>query len=175
MIEKQTCPFCKKVNIELYDKCVNCDYPFKCTNEEKSHFIASQIIIKNRKAKMNESIRQSQIILIVIACSNFFIPLFQFFNVKISLSVLTINLIIGSIFLFFGFYVKKKPFISILISLIILLILYGLSMLINSVSIFDGIILKIIFIATMIYSLINIKKLSPDSTAPDGASISRNR
>jgi hypothetical protein len=64
--------------------------------------------------------------------------------------------VLGLIFIGFGFLAYKKPFISILIPLFLLILLHMLAAIVDPGTIFKGIVLKIVFISGLVFGLISI-------------------
>jgi len=158
MAEMIKCPTCKADYDVQPDKCDKCGYPFAGTDIEKSHFVAHQILKKGKISDTKDSIKKTRTVLFVIAGFYFVIPFFQFANAQFAGLLIGMSIFIGLIFMVFGFTAKKKPFISILIPLIILIVFYLLDALFDPTTIFRGIVWKILFIGSMVYSLISIKE-----------------
>ncbi len=158
MNELITCPTCKTNYETQPEKCNNCGYPFLGTDKEKSHFVAHQILKKGEISNTKDSIKKSRTILFVIAGFNIIVPFFRFNNHEYAGFMIGVSIFIGLIFLLFGFLAKKKPFISILIPLILLVSFYFIDALIEPATLIRGIIWKILFISGLVYSLISIKK-----------------
>ncbi len=154
------CPGCKTEYENQPEKCNRCGYPFGGSDKEKSHFVAQQIIKKGKLADTKESIGITRAILFVIAGFNIVFPFFNFadVNVQHDNSACALSIFIGLVFLICGFTVKKDPFISILIPFILLILSYAINAIIEPSTLFNGIIIKLFFIGSMTYSLINIIK-----------------
>ncbi|QQS50991.1 MAG: hypothetical protein IPM71_15665 [Bacteroidota bacterium] len=158
MNEMIKCPTCKTEYEQQPDNCGNCGYPFSGTDKEKSHFVAHQILKKGKISDTKENIRNARIILFVIAAFNILLPILKYSEVTNGGVQIGIGIFIGFIFLFFGIIAKKKPFISILIPLILLIIFYALIAIIQPISLVQGVVWKVIFITGLVYSLITIKE-----------------
>ncbi|MEM9685444.1 MAG: hypothetical protein AAF934_00800 [Bacteroidota bacterium] len=150
------CPTCKTGYETQPDKCNKCRYPFSGTAKEKSHFVAHQIMKKEKISDTKNSIKNTRTILFAIAGFNIVIPFFKFSNAQYGGLMIAMSVCIGLIFLIFGFTAKKKPFISILIPLILLILFYVLDAIIEPTTLFQGIVWKIVFVGSMIYSLVSI-------------------
>lgn len=156
MSELIKCPTCQTDYEIQPDKCNKCGYPFIGTDKEKSHFVAHQIMKKGKISDTKDSIKSTRTILFVIAGFNIVIPFFKFANAQYGGLMIGMSVFIGLIFLIFGFTANKKPFISILIPLILLILFYVLVAIIEPINLIRGIVWKILFIGSMIYSLISI-------------------
>jgi hypothetical protein len=152
------CPTCKTEYAQQPETCWNCSYPFSGTDKEKSKFIAQQILKKGQISDTKDSIRKARIILFVIAAFSIVIPFIRYANVPFGSIMIVLSVFIGLIFLFFGFMAQKKPFISILIPLILLVLFYLIEFAIEPLSLFKGILWKALFVGGLVYSLINIRK-----------------
>lgn len=159
------CPLCKAEYETQPDKCKKCAYPFSGTDKEKSHFVAHQIIKKGKISNTKDSIKMTRRLLFFIAANYIvIIPLIYFKH--LDTTFIGINVFIGLIFLFFGIATKIRPFLSILIPLIILILFYTLTAIISLGNLWNGIAWKIVFLVSMIYSLISIiraKKIKKES------------
>jgi hypothetical protein len=158
MNELKNCPTCKTEYELQPEKCGNCGYPFSGTDNEKSHFIAHQILKKGHISDARDSVKNARTILFVIAGFNIVFPFFYFWDVPNNTLSISISVIIGLIFLSFGFLVKKMPFESILIPLILLLFFYIINALIDPMTLFQGIIWKALIVGGLSYSLIRVRK-----------------
>ena len=156
MSEIIKCPNCKTDYETTPDQCANCGYPFAAGDKEKSQFIARQIMKRGKIKDTRNSIRSARIILFIIASINIIFPVIISLTRPVHEITLVLGLITGLVFLVFGFTAKKYPFISVLIPLIFLVIVYGLSAIADPSSIMRGILWKIIFLSILIYSLVNI-------------------
>lgn len=149
------CPTCKTEYQEAPSKCNNCGYPFSASEDEKSKFVAHQILKKSDISSTKDSVRTARGILFFIAAVNILMSFAMYMNYPF---LLVISLCIGMIFLFLAFAAKSKPFISIMSGLILLTLLYVLQILYIPEQMFNGIIWKILFLGGLVYSLISIKK-----------------
>ena len=153
---KTICPTCKTEYDSQPDICGKCGFPFSGTDKEKSIFIGQQITKKGKITGTKDKIKRARSILWVIGALNIVLPFLIYQNdIDYDLYVIT-GFIIGFIFIGFGFLTLKKPFISILIPLIILILSYVFAVIENPISIFQGLILKVIFLTGLIYGLAGI-------------------
>ena len=152
------CPSCKTVPEQELENCAICGYPFSGNNEEKSKFIARQILNKGKIADAESSIKSARLILFIIAGFNIIASFFQFANVENGFILIVLSNLIGLIFLFFAFIIKKKPFIFTLIPLVLLIMIYTADAIIEPNTLIQGFIWKVIFISGLVYSLIKIKE-----------------
>lgn len=152
------CPTCKSAFEQQPDKCGNCGYPFSGTPDERAHFVAHHILKKGKLSDTKDSIKQARIILFIIAGFNIIVPIFSFANTQSGWIVMEISMLIGILFLIFGIMAKKKPFISLLIPLILLITAYLVNFIIEPITLLQGILWKIIFIGALVYSLMNIRE-----------------
>ncbi len=158
MSETVVCPTCK-TNYESKPLiCAKCGFPFLGTEKEKAIFIGKQISKKSQISDTQSKIKRARVILWVIGGLMFVSGFF----IKTGGSTLTdsievvIRLVIGLIFIAFGFLTYKKPLISILIPLILLLLNYTIAAIINPYTLMQGFVLKIIFLGSLGYALLGI-------------------
>lgn len=152
------CPTCKTAFEQQPAKCENCGYPFSGTHDERAHFVAHHIMKKGKLSDTKDSIKQARIILFIIAGFNIIVPIFSYANAQSGWIVMEISMLIGILFLFFGIMAKKKPFVSLLIPLILLITAYLVNFLIEPISLLQGILWKVIFIGALVYSLVSIRE-----------------
>lgn len=158
MSDTTICPTCKAEYQQQPNVCHYCGYPFAGTEQEKSHFVAHQILKKGTISDTKDSIRNARTILFVIAGFNIVFPFFRFANTQFGGIMIAFSMLIGLVFLFFGFMAKRKPFISILIPFILLVVFYLLDLWLSPATFGRGIFWKVLFVGGLIYSLICIKK-----------------
>ena len=158
MDDLKKCPTCKTVYELQPDKCDNCGYPFSGTDMDKSHFVAHQVLKKGKISDTRDRIKNARIILFVIAGFNIIVPFFQYSNTDFGGVLIGLSILIGLIFLVFGILAKRKPFISLLIPLILLLVFYLLDFIVEPATLFRGMLWKALFIGGLLYGLISIKE-----------------
>jgi len=149
-----TCKICKTDYEILPQTCQKCGFPFAGTEKEKTAFSVQQIIKKGHIEESKKHIKIARVILWIIGGFNL---VSSFFYSEDSVTMIT-AIIIGLIFIGFGFYTYKKPFISILIPLSFLLLVHTIIAIIEPATIFQGLILKIIFLFLLIYALVSVMK-----------------
>ena len=151
-----TCPTCK-TEFEIQPEiCKKCRFPFTGTEKEKSIFIGQQIFKKGNVSDTTDRIKKARIILWVIGGINILSPFLIYNNDPLQGIYIITGIIIGLIFIGFGFFTYKKPFISILIPLILLLLFYIIDALADPITLIQGITWKVIFLSGLIYGLISI-------------------
>lgn len=150
------CPTCKSNYENQPQICTKCGFPFNGTEKEKSLFIGQQILKKGNVNDTKDRIKLARVILWIIGGLNILTP-FIFYNNNPAREVFIITgLVLGLIFIGFGFLTFKKPFISILIPLIILILFYTIAAIAEPITLFQGIVWKVVFLSGLIYSLISI-------------------
>lgn len=146
------CPICQSKYDTLPDNCTKCNYPFSGTDKEKSIFVGQQVLKKSTVKGTKDKIKRARIILWVIGGLNIIASPFIYDE----LYVLIVGIIIGIVFIGFGFLTYKSPFISILIPLILLILLYTIGTIDDPSTFFHGILWKILFLSGLVYALIGI-------------------
>ena len=150
------CPTCKS-NFEKEPKiCSNCGYPFSGTDKEKSLFIGQQIVKKSTVHNTKDRIKRARNILWILGGLNIIYPFIGYVNNPFQFIYIIIGLFFGLFFIGFGFLTYKKPFISIVIPLIIWVLFQLLAAFGDPSTIFQGIIWKGVFLTALIYALISI-------------------
>ncbi|UZR99287.1 hypothetical protein [Chondrinema litorale] len=160
------CPTCKvEYGIEPA-QCNHCGFPFAADDKAKSKFIADQIIKKGSIGDTTDRLNVSRNILFAIAAVNLFYTFLLISNLGFNI-ISIFDLVVVATFLFFGFYIKKKPLISVVIPLSLLIFFYILQALIDINILFNGIVWKIVFIMVLsfsIYSILKSEKIKKESS-----------
>lgn len=149
------CPTCKTVYEIQPERCPKCGFPFSGTEKEKSIFIGQQILKKGKVTDTRDRIKRARIILWVIGGINILFPMIFPDNYPTDL-VIIFNIIIGFVFIGFGFLTYNKPLISILIPLIILVLFYISNAIIDPSTIVKGLLWKVLILTGLIYGLVSI-------------------
>ncbi len=158
MAEPSICPICKTKYDPLPEECTHCGYPFAGSDKEKSKFAAQQILKQGEITDEKDRIRQAQLVLFVIAAFNIMLPIIQYTNAKIDTFMLTMYIGVGLFFAIFGLLAKREPFLSILIPFCLLVVSYLVDAIMNPATLPIGIFWKILFVGSLLYCLIKIKK-----------------
>lgn len=155
---KTTCPTCKTVYLQQPEKCDSCGYPFAGSEKDKSHFVAQKILKKGKISDTKNSIKRARVVLFILAGMNILLPFLMYRNAESKWLTIGFSVAIGMIFLFFAFLCKRQPFISVLVPLIILVLMYVSNAIFDPMTLFKGVFFKIIFLSSLTYCLINITK-----------------
>ncbi len=148
------CPNCQSEYPETTITCTTCGFPFTATDQEKSAFIARQILKAGEIGDATQSVKSAQNILYglgIVTC------LFSFF-VSNDNFALILNLLLGIGFLIFGYLVVKSPMQILTLALALLLSIYLLNALIDWTTLFRGIIWKVICVSSLSYAIFKYKK-----------------
>lgn len=148
------CPTCSSRYETAPTQCGKCGYPFAGTQQEKSVFIGQQILKKGKVSDTSKRVQRARIILWVIGGLN----LLGAFLLNADPIDTVAGLIVAGVFIGFGFLTYKKPFISMLIPLIILLLNYALAAVDNPITLVQGLLWKFIFIGSLIYGMISVQE-----------------
>lgn len=150
------CPVCKTAFSEQPLNCNTCGFPFSGTEKEKSLFIGQQILKKRTVSDTKDKIKRARIILWIIGGMNLVAPFVAYANAPAQNVFIVAGIILGLIFIGFGFLAYKRPFISILIPLILLVLLHLAAAIADPSTLIKGIILKVLFIGGLVYGLAGI-------------------
>lgn len=148
------CPNCQSDYPETIVTCAKCGYPFAGTDQEKSSFIARQVLKAGEIGDATNSIKNAQSILYTIGIVTCVLGLLRSED---SLA-LALNLFIGVGFIVFGYLVVKRPMQILTFALGLLLTIYILGALIDWTTLLRGIIWKIICISSLTYAIIKYRK-----------------
>ncbi|WP_298755819.1 hypothetical protein [uncultured Psychroserpens sp.] len=152
-MENNLCPNCKTPFSKIEFECSNCKFPISGTEKEKAVFIGKQIANKSKIDDAKSSQGKVKTILYIIG-------LFQLFNAFLSYkngydnSNTIFFIVLGVLFVAFGFLSAKKPTLFISLALVLLLSYYGLLYVIDPNYLFNGIVWKFVAIAFLVYGLV---------------------
>jgi len=125
----------------------------------KSLAAAKRIMAKEKLSEYKKSIRNAGIALLVVGILQVLIGLYEAFGPMKLMLGLYIDGGIGALFIGLFFWSKEKPETAFLTGLIVYILIMILMITIEPVSIFKGIIMKIIIIATLVSGMRAIKKV----------------
>lgn len=153
------CSFCKSPMEASDIFCQNCGHPENGTDKQRAQFFAKRAMKKNKGIDAENKIQSARNTLFilsgVIALSGFLV-----YKTTNSLIELGINLFVAFIFLTLAFWSERKPFVALLIGLLLYATLIIVSALIDPVSLVKGGIFKagiIIFLGKGLYSALENK------------------
>jgi hypothetical protein len=146
-----SCRSCQFLNTEDAAYCSECGYPFNAIPEDRDRFIQQRDYSKFLLTELNQKIKKVQNMLFILAGLFGVVGIFMFFsNQENPAALLIVYLIIGGIYTGLGFYTKKQPLAAIVSAFCLYLLLMILDAIEDPVTIFKGIIIKIIIIGTFI-------------------------
>lgn len=148
------CPNCSSTFDHDLSNCSKCGYPFSGTESERASFIAQQVIKVGDIDDAKKSVKNAKTILFVIGIINI---ASAFFLGKDIVSI-GFGIIIGIIFIVFGFLVDKNPFRYLIIPLILLLMFYLIDAVIEPMSLVRGILWKIMYVTALVYGIVRVKR-----------------
>ena len=151
-----SCPACKNENPRIAIFCETCNYPFEGNEKEKAIHIGRFVTRKGVTIDSEIQINRSRSILFIIGIINGLAIAMGIVNsVDYSIADHVFNIIITSVFILCAITIKKKPFVKILIPLLLLVNL--LNFILDPNTLLQGIVLKVIYIGSLSYSLYLIK------------------
>ena len=148
--------------------CNGCGYPLHGTQQEKDFFTSERNVKEIDLADLSETVRKACNSLYWIAGLLVISTIFGYATAQLEEDKMA-NLITGVIlfvaFLGFGLWSKSKPAAALISGLSLYIIIHLLSAIINPVSIFSGIIIKVIIIVYLIKgirSVLEVDKLKKE-------------
>jgi hypothetical protein len=156
IIEKESvnstikCSLCGTELAEIEIFCSNCGYPEKGTDSDKKKFNANQQINEIDYNEAKRKINNAKYILFVIGGLNLILGFVLGFKMENSNAVIIESVIIAVIYVGLGFWCNSKPLPAIIAGLILYLTLIILNMIIDPITIIQGIIWKIVIIGAFI-------------------------
>ncbi len=148
------CPNCQSEYPETIVTCTKCGYPFTGTDQEKSSFIARQVLKAGEIGDATNSIKNAQSILYTIGIVTCVLGLLM----SEDIIAMALNLFLGVGFIVLGYLVVKSPMQILALALGLLLAIYILGALIDWTTLLRGIIWKVICISSLTYAIIKYRK-----------------
>lgn len=152
-IEKVDVPLCKccKEPYTLGDEfCNNCGFPFNGSEKEQGQHIGKFLVGINNETEGQRSVKRTRNALFIIAGLLMVGGLMTSEQGNEGAIIIVGNTVLAVIFLFIAMWSDKSPFNAYLTGLIIFLAAQVIGLVISPVSIFSGLIFKIIIMAFLI-------------------------
>ena len=146
------CPNCKTEISQIQVECDHCGFPLAGTEKEKAIFIGKQISNKSKIGDAKSSQNKVMYILYAVAAFQFF-NAFRVYSNNLGLDNIIFFIILGVLFIVFGFLSPKRPILYISLALLLLLGYYTLLYISNPMFIMQGIIWKVLVLAVLFYGL----------------------
>lgn len=140
------CEHCKAYNDEGRKYCSQCSFPIEGTEEEKRSF---RLTVSSRKRFLDDArskIRYAKIVICGLAGLFFLVGMFQGFASDDFVSMIA-NLFLCVLYLLLAAWCNHNPLGAILTAFIIYLTLMLVNLLIDPITLFQGVIIKCIVIA----------------------------
>lgn len=151
---------CKICNTEVSDElaiCTVCNYPIKGTEKEQASYVAKQVIQKSEVEQSVDRLKKSRIILFALGAFYIIVPFTPLMKTNSSFTMI-FSIVLGVIFLGFGFLTFKKPKIALLIPLILTVLYYFILFLISPILLFKGVLWKMIVLLGLGYGYFSVRK-----------------
>ena len=107
------CKICKTEVEESLSICAVCKYPLKGTDQEKAKYVARQVIQKSDVLGSFQRLKHARILLFILGAFFMLPPLLR----GVVGIELIVSIVLGFVFIGFGFLTFKRPSIAILIPL----------------------------------------------------------
>ena len=156
------CSHCQK-EVEVADIfCGHCGYPQNGTQEQQSKFYG-QLAIKNaRNEDAHDKVKSARNTLFVLSGIIAVFGFVQYLNHQ-DIVTLGIDFGISLIFLGLAFWTESKPLMAVLIGLLLYLTMIVINAIIEPISLFKGIIWKVIIISFLGKGLYSASSIKGDS------------
>ena len=148
--------FCSNCESEMKGDnifCTQCGFPEKGNEEQRSRFHARRVLDTRRTDEALKHIKSGRNSLFVIAAIAFLFGLVYFFSKQDTATFVT-STILAIFYILLGFWSQKKPLMAFLLAGLLFLTTLVTNALIDSSTIYQGIILKI-FIIFYLYRGVN--------------------
>ncbi|MFY7669942.1 hypothetical protein ACOSP6_02525 [Tenacibaculum sp. MEBiC06402] len=146
--EKTACSFCKSPIEEDVIFCSECGHPENGTDKQRAQFFAKRAMNKNKKIDDEKKINSARNILFALSA---LMAIFGFiiYSQTDELISLGVNFFVAFIYLTLAFWSEQKPFISLLIGLLLYITILIIGFIIDPTSIVRGILWKILIISLL--------------------------
>ncbi|WP_285009268.1 hypothetical protein [Pedobacter faecalis] len=162
MTETNTlCPVCNTAYQETYYTCNNCEYPLQGSQQEKDHFISEREVKHIELADLGGKVTSAKRSLFFVAGIEAVFGAIAYFSAKSDadkFSILLGEIAIIGIFALLGFWAKRKPKAALITGLSTFVALHLLSALANPVSLFSGVIYKVVVIVYLLNGIRSVSK-----------------
>ena len=151
------CKICKTEVSNEIAICNVCAYPLKGTEQEQASYVAKQVIQKSDVIESIGRLKTSRMILFALGAFYIIAPFTPLMKAPLSLTSI-LSIVLGLIFVGFGFLTFKNPKLALIIPLSLTVIYYFLLLLINPMYLWTGILWKIIVLMGLGYGYFSIRK-----------------
>ena len=151
------CKICKTEINEDLAVCNVCKYPLKGTDKEQAIFVAKQVMQKSDVKESIERLKKSRIILFILGAFYIIVPFTPLMSTPSSVTLI-FSIVLGLMFVGFGFLTFKKPKIALLIPLSLTVLYYLILLIINPLYLWTGILWKMIVLMGLGYGYFSVLK-----------------
>jgi hypothetical protein len=151
------CKICKTEVNEETTICNVCRYPLKGTGKEQASYVAKQVMQKSDVEESIGRLKNSRMILFIIGAFNIIVPFTPLINTPSSFAII-FSVVLGLVFVGFGFLTFKKPKIALIIPLSMTVLYYLILLIINPLYIWTGILWKMIILMGRGYGYFSVRK-----------------
>ena len=156
MDTKIFCPICYEEYESEPSECKNCGYPFKGTEIEKQKFVSLHALGRTMIKEAHNSAKYARLILFIVGGINFVVAgIILLSDAESILALPTLGF--SFLLVVLGFFSYKDPFYFLLLGFLVLLFMYGINFFMDPDRLTNGLVMKLIFIATFIAELIKIR------------------
>ena len=126
--------------------CASCGFPFQGTEQERHQYLVQYISNRNDKEEAQSKIKSSKIVLYLLAAFTIVWSIISFFN-DADIKLIIMNLLLAFLYAGLGYWSNTKPFAAIFTGGLIYLGIIILNAVFEPLTIIQGIIFKVFFIA----------------------------
>lgn len=152
------CYYCDSTGLNETDKfCPNCGFPQRGTQIEMRKFFWN---ISNKKKLVEEqklNVKKARNILFILAGLNFIFGIYLGVIAEKNIAVLITFILCSMIYTALGLWSRKQPFPAILSGFFVYIVFIAISTITDPVSLFQGIIWKVIIISAFYYGYKGVK------------------
>jgi Ca2+/Na+ antiporter len=153
----EECKICKTAINDELTVCNVCKYPLKGTNQEQASYVANHVIQKSDVEESIERLKKSRNILFAVGAFYIVVPFTPLMNAPSTFAMI-ISIVLGCIFVGFGFLTFKNPKMALIIPLSLTVLYYLILLIINPLYLWTGILWKMIILLGLGYGYFSVKK-----------------
>lgn len=151
------CKICKTEVSDEVSVCNVCKYPLKGTEQEQASYVAKQVIQKSDVKESIERLKTSRMILFALGAFYIIAPFTPLMKAPLSFASI-FSIVLGLIFVGFGFLTFKNPKLALIIPLSLTVLYYLMLLIINPMYLWSGILWKIIVLVGLGYGYFSVRK-----------------
>ncbi len=155
------CSYCNEPILGRPEKCISCGFPENGTEVEKSKFKTQKALDLHKKQSAPKIIKSATTSLYVIGAIQLLFGLYQYFA-NDNIPELIASGVVFIIFMLLGYWSQSKPWIALVIGLVVYAGIVLLTWIDNPANIYKGIVIKIFIVVYLVKGIISAGDLKKE-------------